>query len=147
MAISAANGGTMEMTTAGSLVSTFQIMSNELSTPKILLCPADRDRTVASNFQANLSVRHISYFVGLDANTNSPLVFLSGDGNFEIGGLPVKPGLLEFSTKTPLAWTTARHNRAGNIGLADGSVRLLNNSDLTNQLHQTGLATNRLAIP
>ena len=147
MAISTTNGGTMELATAGSLVSTFQIMSNELNTPKLLLCPADTDRSVASNFQTHLSGRNISYFVGLAADTNSPQAFLSGDGNFEIGGATVKSGLLEFSMNTPIAWTTARHHRAGNIGFADGSVQELSNSDLTNCLQQTGLATNRLAIP
>ncbi len=147
MTISITNGGTMELATAGNPTSTFQTMSNELNTPKLLLCPADMERTVASNFQTNLSARNISYFVGLDAHRNFPQSFLSGDGNFEIGGVPVKPGLLQVSTNTPLAWTAARHKHAGNIGLADGSVQLLDNLSLTNWIHQNGLATNRLAIP
>jgi len=59
----------------------------------------------------------------LDASTNYPQAFLSGDDNFEIGGVPVKSGLLQFSTNTTIAWTGARHEFAGNIGLADGSVQ------------------------
>lgn len=146
MAISTANGGTMELAKAGSLVSTFQVMSNEMNTPKLLWCPADTGRAVASNFQTKLSVGNISYFVGLDADANSPNAVLSGDGNFEIGGAPVKSGLLEFSTNSPVAWTTARHNHSGNIGLADGSVKSLCNAELPNEFQQTGLATNRFAI-
>jgi prepilin-type processing-associated H-X9-DG protein len=141
LTISVANGGTTEP------VVVFQIMSNILSTPKILVCPSDADRVTAKDFQAGFSAKNISYFVGLDADTNHPQALLSGDDNFEISSVPVKSGLLQFSTDTPIAWTTARHNRAGNIGLADGSVQMLSNSGLTNWLHQTGLATNRLAIP
>jgi prepilin-type processing-associated H-X9-DG protein len=141
LTISVANGGIMEP------VVVFQIMSNILSTPKILVCPSDADRVTAKNFQAGFSTKNISYFVGLDADTNHPQALLSGDDNFELSGVPVKSGLLQFSTNTPIAWTTARHNRAGNIGLADGSVQAFSNSGLTNWLQKTGLATNRLAIP
>ena len=74
-------------------------------------------------------------------------MMLSGDGNFEIGGVPVKSGLLEISSNTPIAWSAARHKFAGNILVADGSVQQCSNSGLTNLLRQTGLATNRLAIP
>jgi prepilin-type N-terminal cleavage/methylation domain-containing protein/prepilin-type processing-associated H-X9-DG protein len=140
-------GGTIELAATGNVVATFQIMSNELSTPRLLICPADTDRIAATNFTTDFNNSKISYFIGLDANTNSPQALLSGDDNFEIGGLPIKSGLLEISKNTSIAWTAARHKFAGNILLADGSVQMLNNSILTNWTHQTGLATNRLAIP
>ena len=141
-------GGTMELVADGENAwLNYLVMSNELSTPKILICPADTKRfPPATSFSAEL-VGKTSYFVGLDASTNYPQAFLSGDDNFEIGGVPVKSGLLQFSTNTTIAWTGARHEFAGNIGIADGSVQSVNNSGLTNLLHQTGLATNRLAIP
>jgi prepilin-type processing-associated H-X9-DG protein len=90
---------------------------------------------------------HISYFVGLDASEKFPQALLSGDDNFEIGGVPVKSGLLEISSKTPIAWSAARHKFSGNLLLADGSVQSSSNSGLTNWIHQIGSATNRLAIP
>jgi hypothetical protein len=74
-------------------------------------------------------------------------MFLSGDDNFAIGGVPVKPGLLEFSTNAPITWTAERHNRLGNIVLDDGSVADTTSSFLQQLLVQTGVATNRLAIP
>jgi hypothetical protein len=83
----------------------------------------------------------------LDASTNYPQALLSGDDNFEINGVPVKSGLLQLSTNHATAWTAARHKLSGDIGLADGSAQQLSNSGLTNFLHQTGLANNRLAIP
>ena len=148
MDASVTNGGTMELLAAGKDVwRTFQVISNELSTPKILFCPADIDHTEATYFSTNFSAKNISYFVGLDATTNSPQAFLSGDDNFEISGVSVKSGLLELSTNAPIAWTAARHHLAGNIGLADGSVQQLATFSLQQMFQNTGLATNRLAIP
>ena len=84
-------------------------MSNELATPKVLVCPWDKDRVAATDFTAGLSASNISYFVGLDADTNHPQMFLSGDDNFAIGGLPAKSGLLEISTNAAIGWASGRH--------------------------------------
>jgi prepilin-type N-terminal cleavage/methylation domain-containing protein len=147
MEISMTNDGTMEMVTTGNVAAYFQVMSNELGTPRLLICPADADRIAATNFTTDFNDSKISYFVGLDANTNSPQVFLSGDDNFAIGGVPVKSGLLELSASAPISWTAARHKFVGNIGLADGSVQDVTTVGLQTALRQTGIATNRLAIP
>jgi type II secretory pathway pseudopilin PulG len=147
MQVSMTNGGSMESVAAGNVVTTFQVMSNELSTPKLVLCPQDIKRQpAATNFSSQLA-GHISYFVGLDAKEGDPQSILSGDDNFEIGGVPVESGLLKLSSNTPIAWTPVRHGLGGFFLLADGSVQSLSNSGLTNWLHQTGVATNRLAIP
>jgi prepilin-type N-terminal cleavage/methylation domain-containing protein/prepilin-type processing-associated H-X9-DG protein len=147
MEVSVTNGGAMELAITGNAVAVFRVMSNELSTPKILVCQKDRDRTYATNFDSGLTAKNISYFVGLDANTNFPQAFLSGDDNFAIRGIPVKSGLLEISSNTLIAWSAARHKFSGNILLADGSVQSANNSMLTNWPHQLNTTTNRLAIP
>lgn len=147
MQVSTTNGGTMELMADGKNVwRNFLVMSNELSTPKILFCPADAGRIRATNFSNDLKDK-ISYFFGVDANPKDPQMLLSGDDNFAISGIPVKSGLLEISSNTPIAWTSARHKFAGNIGLADGSVQQVSNSELTNSLQPTGSATIRLAIP
>ena len=123
------------------------MMSNEHSSPIILVCPQDIEhQPPAANFSSQLA-GHVSYFVNVDANDANPQMFLSGDDNFAIGGVPVKSGLLEVSTNAPITWTSARHHNAGNIGVADGSVATVSNSQLTNLFHQTDVATNRLAIP
>ena len=147
MSISVTNGGTMGLADGRNAWINFYVMSNQLSTPKILHCPADADTFVATNSWSKLSNQNVSYFVGLDANENDPQAILSGDDNFEINGTPVKSGLLELSPNTSIAWSAARHKFTGNILLADGSVQSLNNSGLTNWLHQAGSFTNRLAIP
>jgi competence protein ComGC len=144
--VSVTNGGAMESAATGDAVSVFQVMSNELSTPKVLYCPNDAEHSWATNFGSGLIAKNISYFAGLDAHPNSPQSFLSGDDNFQVGGIPVKSGILEISSGTPVQWTSAQHKSAGNICLGDGSVQPVSNSGLRT-LIQTGLATNRLAIP
>jgi hypothetical protein len=163
----------MELAATGDVVETFQVMSNELSTPRVLYCWWDTKHVMTSNFGASLTAKNISYFIGLDAGTNSPQAFLCGDDNFEIGGVPVKSGLLELPANSPVSWTSGRHETYkrhfwnvatsfGNVGLADGSVQQTTISSrtnfvqrsngtittsLTSLLQATGLATNQLAIP
>ena len=146
MSLSTKLGGTLECTERGETFRHFQVMSNELSTPRILVCPADM-RLPAKNFGPGFGNKDISYFVSLNATEANPQDLLSGDDNFEIGGVPVKPGVLEISSNNPIAWSAARHKFVGHIGLSDGSVQQVTSLGLTNLLSQTGLATNRLAIP
>jgi prepilin-type N-terminal cleavage/methylation domain-containing protein len=146
MSISVTNGGAMELALTGNACTIFRVMSNDLQTPKILVCPADASRVPATNFTSDLNGK-ISYFINVDAMEAYPQMILSGDDNFEISGVPIKSGLLELSNGTPIFWTAARHNIAGNISLADGSVQTTTSSYLRQLVQQTGVATNRLAIP
>jgi competence protein ComGC len=41
--VSLTNGGAMELIATGNVVACFQVMSNQLPTPKILLCPAEQN--------------------------------------------------------------------------------------------------------
>lgn len=144
--ISVTNGGSMEMVATGNVVPTFQVMSNELSTPKILLCPNDAISNYATNF--SLVNSNISYFVGVDVtNEANPQSIITGDSCFELAGVPVKTGLLCLSTNDPVAWNAARHAHSGNLGMADGSVQGSTTSGMRNYFINAGVATNRLAIP
>jgi prepilin-type processing-associated H-X9-DG protein len=146
--ISVTNGGSMEMVATGDVLQTFLAMSNELSTPRILYCPADAARSPAMSFSGPVSNRNISYFIGVDVtNDANPQMIISGDCNFEMRGMSVKSGLQSFWTNTSVAWDATRHVNAGNIGLADGSVQQVTISGLQTALQNTGWATNRFAIP
>jgi len=147
MELSVAEGGSKELAAKGDVVSTFQVMSNELSDPKLLICPADTEHLFAANFSTGFSAKNISYFIGVDVSTNSTSAFFFGDDNFAIAGVPVNSGLLNLASNSPITWTAARHHLAGNIILADGSVQQVTTNGLQLLLQQTGLATNRLAIP
>ena len=130
MQVSSAEGGASELANKGDVVAIFQVMSNELATPKVLICPADTNGCYADNFCVNFGRTNVSYFVGLDAteeNTNSILV---GDDNFAIKGEPVKPGVYELTSTTPVAWTSERHHFSGYIVLAGGSWSTPTNSEL-----------------
>src|ERR1017187_6706284 len=118
MAVSTNKNGTMEY--AADVFRHFQVMSNELSTPKILVCPAD-DRTAAASF-AKLKNQNVSYFVGLDAEETRPQMLLTGDRNVTNGIAP-EHSILKLVPDQPAGWTEAMHNGVGNIGLADGSVQ------------------------
>ena len=161
MQVSAINGGAMELVGGPDAWKTFQVMSNELSTPKILYCPEDAAHGgAATNFGDDLKNK-ISYFIDAYATVANTNVLLSGDDHFLINGSPVKPGLIEVTSNTPIAWDSSRHvfvethawvfkkkTGWGNIGLGDGSIRWqMTSPGLTNLLSQTGLAANRLAIP
>ncbi len=160
MQASVTNGGAMELVATGNVAAVFEVMSNALSTPKLLICPQDTKSILATNFGRGFNNSNISYFVGLDADQTNPQMLLSGDDNFAIGGVPVKSGLLQLSTSSPIAWTSGRHvsynshfwtaaryKFVGNIGLADGTVQQLTTDGLQQALQRTGVATNRLAIP
>ena len=147
MGISVTNGGSMEMVAAGNVVATFLAMSNELSTPRVLFCPDNTSHFFTNDF-SGLSNSNISYFVSADTtNDSNPQMILSGDSDLMLGAKMLKPGLVSLWTNDPVAWSSTRHNKSGNLGLADGSVQSTTRGDLKTYLQKTGLATNRFALP
>jgi len=159
MQVSVTNGGTLELTGSPMVFASFSVMSNELSTPKILFCPSDRDkrRIVATDFPGMPgssskpilfgSDTNLSYFAGVDATDMLPQMFLTGDDNLAIDGIAQQSRLITARNDTALSWTRERHDSQGNIGLADGSVQQFSASKLRSALTYTGVATNRLALP
>lgn len=147
MAVSVTNGGAMELVATGNVAACFRVMSNELSTPKILLCPEDTHRTYATNFSTGFSNTNISYFINADTAETYAQMILDGDDHLIVNGARVKSGILNLGTNSQVAWTKDRHQACGNLGLADGSAQQVTVWGLKNALIQTGVATNRLAIP
>jgi hypothetical protein len=143
------------------------VMSNELSTPRVLMCPAESDgtRTIATTFAGTIPANAAntvpytndlctSYFVGVDAQDTSPQMFLTGDHNIGEGGNPPtqpyqsgttgngQPGV-SLGTNFPqnnsfVAWTANNHNLQGNVGLADGSVQQFTRTKLQEGLRNSG---------
>ena len=112
----------------------FMVMSNELSTPKVLYCPSDSIKNpsvVFSNIWGG-----VSYMVCGDASEDYPQMILSGDRNI---GTAASPNVAATTTNVSLAldnrtkWTGGAtywawsandlHQKAGNLGLADGSAQ------------------------
>ncbi|HTI99916.1 MAG TPA: prepilin-type N-terminal cleavage/methylation domain-containing protein [Dongiaceae bacterium] len=144
----------------------YQVMSNELSTPKIVYCPSDNlaNHFETSNFvnqAGNLAftANTASYFVGADAIDTDPQMILSGDdaiadGTAQKNDVPVGGSRytkqMQFTTAIAApaslkwAWNTEMHNGAGNLGLADGSVQQVTISGLRKALWN---ATNTVVSP
>ena len=144
--VPATNGGSMEYTTGTNVWRHFQVMSNELSTPKVLICPDDANRVLGKFDFASLNNSNISFFYGIDASETNSQAFLCGDRNLT-NGTPVRNGLLELTTKKPAGWTKEMHDTVGNVALADGSVQQVSITGLRTLISNTGLATNRLQMP
>ena len=120
-------------------------MSNELSSPKVLVCPSDT-RLAATNFTTGFSNTNISYFISLDADESNPQMLLAGDRNIVSGKKPVN-GILTLTSNDVVSWTRAMHRLQGNVAIADGHVDQLTTPRLQQALRNTGAATNRLAFP
>jgi prepilin-type processing-associated H-X9-DG protein len=89
---------------------------------KSLYCPADVNRTYATNFW-DFTDANVSYFFNLDAAGNHPQMILDGDDNLAMDGVQVKPGILNLGDNNSVTWIKKRHQGVGNIGLVDGSVQ------------------------
>jgi type II secretory pathway pseudopilin PulG len=144
MSVSTNKQGTLEFVSGGNAFAHFRAMSNELNTPKILVCPND-DRTPALRFE-DLQNVNVSYFVGLDANETKPAMLLTGDRNVTNGVAPRRT-VLELRPAIPAGWTEALHINSGNVGLADGSVQQFTTPRLGEALKNTGDSANRIALP
>ncbi len=143
MALSTNLGGAKEYVPTPQTFRFFQVMSNELTTPIVTICPADTRRP-ATNFHGHFSNSKVSYFVGLDAGEAQPQMLLVGDRNLT-SSIPLTNWILELRPGAAAGWTRAMHRYAGNVALADGSVQQVNSTRLQQQVLSSG--TNRLALP
>ena len=136
----------------------FQVLSNELTTPKLLICPADDQRNARTNFdsltaQADFLNNVVtSYFVGIDADESSPAEMLSGDRNINQGvtvGYGSTAGYVVLGTNigSTWTWTEKLHNKSGNVLLSDGSVQQISPTGLRLLMNRSGDSSNRVYLP
>jgi prepilin-type N-terminal cleavage/methylation domain-containing protein len=183
MAVSSAQGGALQFVgstanagagpSKGAFVNVFMVMSNELSTPKLLVCTSDGGRTSpATNFSQvfnslwtagtpptpvttspnGIAASFTSYFVCGDAAEAFPQMILTGDRNIGNTGVSqsgqpstainfgtnfISVTALNGSTGENFPWgwsSTDLHQKAGNLGIADGSVSQATSSGLMTSL-------------
>jgi prepilin-type N-terminal cleavage/methylation domain-containing protein/prepilin-type processing-associated H-X9-DG protein len=174
MAVPSAEGGSADAITLPNLTFMhFAALSNELSTPKIVVCPSDQ-RTESTTFASNVvssaanknviafnNNKNVSYFIGLEADETRPQQFLSGDRNIicptatpprndtktslitVLGTNHVSSG----TTQTGAFWTNTMHNLQGNVAMGDGSVQQFSSSRLKEALRNTDDAKNTMGFP
>jgi prepilin-type N-terminal cleavage/methylation domain-containing protein len=118
----------------------YRAASNEIASPKILTCPADKERTPVLTWQGLDGERNISYFVGLGARENLPQTILAGDRNVYGGGGGLEPSWsIYLGNSIDAAWESTIHVNRGNIALTDGSVHRTTTEVLREQIY-TALA-------
>jgi prepilin-type N-terminal cleavage/methylation domain-containing protein len=146
-----ASGGFQEpLADASQLWRHWLVVTSQLATPKLLLCPADKRRVAAAAFapatnlpsQFVFSGNHqLSYFLGLNATEMKPASILAGDRNLTTNGTPVAPGRHVFPAGTRFGFTAELHDQSGNGLLGDGSVQQVTGGRLNEQFRDALTAT------
>lgn len=128
----------------------FLFASNEMGTSLILACPADRERSRASDF-ADFGPKNLSYYLGLLADGASPQSILGGDRNVTTNDLEVGTGLLLVGTNQPVGFSGKIHKGAANIVLGDGSVQQVTSRRFQETVVNAAIAStnavNQLLVP
>jgi prepilin-type N-terminal cleavage/methylation domain-containing protein/prepilin-type processing-associated H-X9-DG protein len=127
-------------------------LSNELATPKVLLCPADKLKKQATDWAGFVTAGNdaVSYAIGTSMSPEKPSMHLASDRNFrglegqncgpaQINGVITQ--LLPSGGTSP-QWDNTMHQNAGNLVFADGSARMLSNSEFTNAMAHSGDSRN-----
>lgn len=114
---------------------------------------------VKTGGSSDATIGRISYFVGLDAEETRPQTILSGDRNLQgpngagDGGCTTRQW--EDNSANPPQpadgeWDRFLHNKAGNIGLGDGSAHQVGDVAFRKQVHSAilgGTKKNRMQLP
>jgi prepilin-type N-terminal cleavage/methylation domain-containing protein len=141
----------------------YRAASNELVTPKILLCPSDKVRTLAelTSYQSPIGIPaaaptsmaaappaaaqdvwrittgdNISYFFAVEANETKPEMILAGDSSF-IGG--------QYTANDPFwgnylgssidfSFDNQFHQACGVVVFTDGSAKRMSSQDVRDQM-------------
>jgi prepilin-type N-terminal cleavage/methylation domain-containing protein len=129
----------------------YAVLSNELASTAILVCPADRERMRALDFSTQpggfLSAtnrnRSLSYLMGTHGVERLVQTIISGDRHFT--GVPgpgscpradISSGATRLDvTQSPnMGWSQKIHRLSGNLGLSDGSVQATTSRNLSKHL-------------
>lgn len=107
--------------------------TNEISTPAILLCPADTRKRVQN--WSLFTRQNMSYFLNPDTAESFPNMILLGDRNLITNGIPLGPGRVKIDPKNnPPAWDATQHHFQGNAVMGDGSIQQLSSRRLSEVL-------------
>ena len=133
----------------------FRTMSNELVTPKILHCPSDAAKQIASDFSNSTTTgldgmkdAAVSYAIGTSAGPDKPGMHLAGDRNLigqdgqSCGPAAINGVITQLKVGDNPRWDNTIHINAGNMILADGSAHQFSQIGLSNQMANTGDARN-----
>jgi prepilin-type N-terminal cleavage/methylation domain-containing protein len=111
-------------------------LSNELVTPKVLASPLDKERVEHDNWTTLDGDKHISTFVGLEAQESKSQSILFGDRTVHGGSGGMEPyWTASVLSSIDAAWDeTINNGRKGYIVLSDGSVHHMSTAHLREQI-------------
>jgi hypothetical protein len=112
----------------------YRVAANELGSPKVLLCPTDKEKYMAASWGALDAERHVSSFVGLDASDSNPQSILAGDRNLGGGGGGNELRFEKDGSINAMFAERMMHGAFGYIVLSDASVHRVNNAQLREQI-------------
>lgn len=131
----------------------FGVLTNELKSPQVLVCPSDDKKRPAGNFStnpeqgffhANFRNSAVSYFLA-HPFWRQPRYILAGDRNIQVDRTSVNCsqfgiGVCEIESKTLniARWTNNMHVGLGHFLHADGGVDFIDNSNLPAMLFNDG---------
>ena len=122
---------------SGDWTDNFRCISNELRNVQILTCPTDAERMkrYATNWVILSGDLHISYFIGTSSSSSKTLMILLGDRNVTGGGAePDAVWNIYYGTSIDAAWDRTMHQRKGNLGMADASIRKTSTPELRERI-------------
>ena len=151
----------------------FQLAQNDISSPRILICPLDTERLSAgdllgetnplfsSNSFAHPSKRNsaLSYFYAAGADEGFPSRILVGDRNLtrdpkrsdQSPGTIFLMGTQQLGSTAnevkDLRWAAKIHERGGNMAFMDGSAQQLTSGKLREAVMNTGDTNNLIWLP
>lgn len=150
--VRAGAGGTFPETGSKTALAWLEFISfsNQMVSPRLLACPADRTAKVASSWGnaagglANTGFRNnaVSYFIDFHSDPSLPRTVLTGDRDFNPTTLPPtscsrgvnNAASIQFYVGVPVAWTNAVHTGAGHLLATDGCVDFVPSSQLLSRL-------------
>jgi prepilin-type N-terminal cleavage/methylation domain-containing protein len=117
-----------------------RVMQKELENFNILLCPFDKDRTPAPDWESLAGADNVSYFIGITA-VQTRLTLLAGDDGFTGGGGGVDPfwnsaagSSIDATWESGGGSRRAHSSGRGNVVLTDGSVHSWTSRQLRDQI-------------
>lgn len=153
MSVAMNDGGAEEFVRNGYLVSgpfyfsfrQFQVLSNELSDTRLLVCKADEKRFQANDF-STMSNSNLSYFVGVNADFSKPGSIVAGDRNLVSNPSP-SPTILHTTSGASFRWSNEIHALKGNMLFADSHVEEWNNYTLSSTFKYNPYETYDFFLP
>lgn len=141
--VTTTDGGSQPNAGLPTAINVYLSLSNELNTPKVLVCGSDGSKSRASDFlyrtggssfgRTGTPKDNLSYTAGIDAEETRPQSLLATDRNIGVAANndyanKLWTGAADYQnaqgpTGAANTWDGNVHVNAGNVGLGDGSVQ------------------------